>query len=282
MQQRIEEEEEWDSDGEIGIPQRKRGLSVYQEDAPDHGMLNGNMRGSGRQGAQGNPPVFFGLGDHYVRRALSVLTGVFPPDFNSNPFNNQQSNLGQRSAMQGLPTNRPLSSMYGRQNNQGFNLTDKDSGQNAFSLQQSMNETMQAGYYQPRQNLQGGGGYNPLCLQPQQSDSYNHANGTGFDVSKPLDAPFQSMNGLSYDRPHGLPVLTGDLHDLGNGMNGMANPMTQGVNTPMDAMDNALNNGMVNVMNHVMDNALHDGNNHNGTQFQSGNNLGQNNGFEIQ
>lgn len=54
-QQRIVEEEEWGSDEEMGIPQRQRGLSVYQEDAPDNGLLSGHMREGGRQGAQGKP-----------------------------------------------------------------------------------------------------------------------------------------------------------------------------------------------------------------------------------
>lgn len=170
--------------------------------------------------------------------------------------------------------------MYGRQANQGFNLTDKENNHNAFSMQQSMNGNMQPGFYQQRQNMQSGGGFNPLCLQPQRSDNYNQAYGTGFDESKPSSSPFQNMNSMGYTGTHGgMSAMNGLSNGMANGMtNGMTNPMSQGMTNAMNA---GLHNGMPNSMNH----ALTNGNNNslnNGIQFQSGGNAGQSTGFDVQ
>lgn len=177
--------------------------------------------------------------------------------------------------MQGLPSNRPLSSMYGRQDNQNFSLVDKENDRNAFPMQQNTNTNMQSGFYQPCQNMQSGGGYNPLCLQ--RPDSFNQVYSTGFDTSKPSNSPFQAMNGMGYNDMHaGLNGLSGSLglsNDLSNGMtNGMNNTvsMTNGI-------ANGLHSGTNNILSHGLNSATN-----NGSQYQRGNNSGQNNGFDVQ
>lgn len=159
--------------------------------------------------------------------------------------------------------------MYGRKTNPQYNL-DKENDQNVFAMQQNANTNMQSGYFQPRQNMQPAGGFNPLCLQ--RPDAFNQVYGPGFDTSKPSNSPFQNMNGLGFDSIHtGMGGLGGGLHpglsnDLNNGMtNSMVNTMANGLHGGVNSLSHGLNGGP-----------------NNGAQYQPGNNQGQSNGFDVQ
>lgn len=155
--------------------------------------------------------------------------------------------------MQGLSTNRPLSSMYGRTDNHQFGMYDKENEPNVLSMQQTSNVP---GYYQPRQSMQAGA-FNPLYVQRQ--DNFANVYGRGFDNFKPSNSVFQSLNGMGYNGMHGIMsnTMNNDLHA------GFNNDMTNGLNIGLS--NSGLNIGP-----------------NNDSHFRSDNNGGQNNGFDIQ
>ncbi|KAJ4421385.1 hypothetical protein N0V82_003766 [Gnomoniopsis sp. IMI 355080] len=215
-------EEIMDSDEELGIHRGKRSLDVFHDVASNDGSLRGNVFRGQSQGAQ---------------------------SLGGSSFGGQQAGFPPRTAMQGLPTNRPLSSMYGRTDNHQFVMYDKENDRAAFSMQQNTN---MPGYHQPRQSMQPGA-FNPLYVQHQ--DNFANVYGQGFDTFKPCNSAFQSLNGMGYNGMHG--GMNNDLH------NGFNNDMTNGLNISLS------NNGLNNGTNH-------------GSHFRSGNNGGRDNGFEIQ
>ncbi|KAJ4394554.1 hypothetical protein N0V93_003773 [Gnomoniopsis smithogilvyi] len=221
------EEEDWDSDAELDIRHGKRSLSVFRDDAGGNGSPGGDVFGGRPQGAHG---------------------------FGGCSFAGQQAGFPPRNAMQALPSNRPLSSMYGRTDNHRFVMYDKENGRGVLSMQQPPNSS---GYYQPSQSVQAGA-FNPLYVQ--RPDNFANIYGQGFDNFKPSNSAFQSFNGMDYNGMHGG-MSNRLINDLHNGFNS-------------DMTNNLSNIGLSN-------NDLNHGTN-NGSQFRSGNNIGQDNAFNIQ
>lgn len=160
--------------------------------------------------------------------------------------------------MQGLPSNQPLSSMLGRNENHAFVTYDKENDRSAFPMQQIPN---MSGYYPPRQTMQTGA-FNPLYVQRQ--DNFANVFNQGLDHFKPSNSAFQSLNGMGYNGMYG--VMNNSLsNDLPVNF---SNGMTRGVH-------NGLNN------NTLSNNGL-SSNANNGPRFRSGNNGSQDNGFDVQ
>lgn len=229
-------EEASDSDEEVIKPRGRRGLDVFDDDA-GHDLLGGDVFGGRRQAAQGE-------WNHLCmyQNSRSLTLSVFS-DMTGSPFGGQQSSIPYRNAMQGLPSNRPMTSMFGRPDNQRtFGWLDKDgrSIASAFSSQQPSPNDIASFYSQLRQNAPTGG-LNPLCVQRPDNSAYLY--GQAFDTSRSATAAsFPTIHGMVY--------------------NGMSN-----------GMGNGMSNGMGNGMNSDLDN--------NSYSLQSDNGSGQNNNFDI-
>lgn len=132
--------------------------------------------------------------------------------------------------MQGLSSNRPMASMFGRSNFQpSFAMLDKENDRSAFSMQQP--NGLPSFYNQLRQNVQTGD-INPLCVQTQNPFPYLY--GDGFDHNKP-SAPnsFSSMNGMNY---HGLHSgMTTSMHENMNGVSHFQSGNNTAQSTSFDA-----------------------------------------------
>lgn len=160
-------------------------------------------------------------------------------------FRGQQSSVPYRNAMQGLPSNRPMSSMFDRPDNQRvFGWLDKENGRSAasaFPSQQPNPNDIANFYTQLRQNAPTGG-LNPLCVQRQDNSAYLF--GQGFDTTRSTTtAGFPAIHGIGYN------IMNNGMGlGLGNGIGNMGN------------------------MGDNVDNGPH---------FQSGNGFGQNNNFDV-
>lgn len=275
-------EDDLESDGELDNPLRTRHLDVYRGHA-DEGSLGEDMLG-GRRETQGKSPCRRMIGSARVILTLTVSSTIgFAGDF----FGGHLRGFPSRTAMQGLPSNRPLSSIYGRRNGQQLlNLGDKENDGTAFSMQQSVTDSMQSGSWQFRQNPQPTG-YNPLSLQ--QTNSYNQVYGTAFDEPKPSNSPFENMSGLANNSFHGINALSGSLQSslgnhMGGGMmhgltNGLASGLANGLHNGM-SLDGSINNN--NNNNTTTTTTNNNNHHHNGLQYQPVNHQGQDNGFNPQ
>lgn len=125
----------------------------------------------------------------------------------------QHFNLAYRSAMQGLPSNRPMSSMFIKSDSQPpFGFYDKENDRASFALQQS--GTMPNYFSQNPHNMQSNG-LNPLCVQHQDSPGFPYMfGGQPFEPPKPTSTPFQSMNVMEYS-----PLPSGSQFQAGTAQN---------------------------------------------------------------
>lgn len=169
------------------------------------------------------------LGASQVRRRSCVkllLNADYILDIGivGNPFNSEQkfsNNLQLRSAMNDLPSNRNMFSMFGRQDHPGpFASFGKDHDRAVFPVQQ--NSALSGYFNQQRQGMQEGVG-NPLCVRPDSFNPYMFTQ--GFDASKPMASTpgFPAMNGMSYATLSGYPNagMTNVMDNgMGNGLNG--------------------------------------------------------------
>ncbi|KAK2611412.1 hypothetical protein N8I77_004751 [Diaporthe amygdali] len=119
-------------------------------------------------------------------------------DANGAPSGNR-FDLAFRNAMHSLPSNTPLmtaSSLFPRPNQSffpGFGMKENDGM--AFSMHQP--GAMPSYFAQHRQNVQNASGFNPLCLQRQ--DSYPFLYGShSFEAPKPPTPVFQNLNGPDF------------------------------------------------------------------------------------
>ncbi|KAF3762548.1 hypothetical protein M406DRAFT_332928 [Cryphonectria parasitica EP155] len=176
-------EEESNSDDETSSSRDSRGLGTFDDGADDTAL---------------------GCGDIFAGRHQDIQ------DLGGNPFGGQQVTIPYRNAMQGLPPNRPMSSLFGRQDTQPpFEFFDKENDRSAFSMQQTSD--LPTFLSQQRQNMQSGG-LNPLCAQRQGNFPFLYS---GFDVSRPPSTSFQAINSLDYSGAH--PGMNNDLiNGLGN------------------------------------------------------------------
>lgn len=196
------EDEDFDSDEELEIRRGKRGLNVFRDPVADDAPLGGDIFGGHPQGMHSESAFHTGSIMTWPSLKTLLYTG-----FGGSSFSGHQM-LSHRAAMQALPSNRPMSSMYGRPLNHQFTMYDKENDRNAFSLQQTSN---MHGYFQPRQNMEPGA-FNPLCVQRQ--DNFPNVYDQVFDSFKPSNVTFQPMSSMGYSGLHGG-INTG----LSNGSN---------------------------------------------------------------
>lgn len=119
------------------------------------------------------------------------------------PIDGQQFSLAYRNAMQSLPSNRPMSSIFGKSDSQPppFGFYDREHDRAPFAMQQSgtMTGTIPSYFTQPRHSMQSNG-LNPLCVQRQDSPGFPYLfSSQSFDPPKPTTTPFQSMNVMEYN-----------------------------------------------------------------------------------
>lgn len=155
--------------------------------------------------------------------AFKPLTWESLAGATDSPTANQQFSLPHRTAMQGLPSNRPMSSMFSKPDNQpAFGFFDKENDRSPFNLQPpgTMPSSMNSYFTQARHNMQASG-LNPLCVQRQDSPGFPYMfGGQPFDMPKPTPTPFQSMNVMDYDpMTPGSQFQTGTTHNQNGAFN---------------------------------------------------------------
>lgn len=150
-----------------------------------------------------------GMPGQCCRSAYSNGLKLIPEPFvgvTDTTIGDQHFNLAYRNAMQGLPPNRPMSSMFMKTESQPtFGFYDKENDRAPFALQQSgtmpgtMPGTMQSYFPQSTHNMQSSG-LNPLCVQRQDSPGFPYMfSGQTFDPPKSTPTPFQPMNVMEYN-----------------------------------------------------------------------------------
>ncbi|PSR97557.1 hypothetical protein BD289DRAFT_92277 [Coniella lustricola] len=182
--EKIKSEEHQPSDGDVKDVKTHCGLTVFDDAAHDPAIAT-DIFASGRQMIPGESQL-------HDQSQFVAYKNRFT-DMADNPFADHPMALPQRSAMQSLPANRPMSSMFGRHNHHTqFALFDKENERNPYAMHRISN--LPAFLSQQRQSVQTDG-LNPLCVQRQDNLSYLWS---GFDASQETNTPFQTMSMMDY------------------------------------------------------------------------------------